>query len=256
MHMRAARFGVAVGLGAALLAEGPGRAQEPVPQVFRSTAEFVYLDVYARRDGALVEGLRPEHFQIFEDGTPQKIATFEFIRHETNPPVEDRRDPTSFADAERQAADPRNRLFVVYLDVFNTDFVDSRAASSPLLEFLTRTIGRNDLFAVMTPESTVGQLTFARRTDTLESELSRHLFWGEKGHRTTIPRNELEAQLLYCDSPTAIPSRQPAEERTLGGILLGLHRQDLVMTSLENLIVRLRGTEECALHFERLGPDG
>ncbi len=166
-------------------------------QVFRAEANLVYVDVYPRREDRLVEGLTAKDFQVFEDGKPQSVQTFEFITFASSPVDSDRRDPTSVADSERQAADPRNRLFVVYLDRFHTTRAGSRDSRQPLVDFLNRTIGASDLFAVMTPETPIGGLTFARRTDTIESELAKHWDWGERD-QLLIPRTPAEEHLVSC----------------------------------------------------------
>jgi hypothetical protein len=125
----------------------PSGSQDQRPPIFRGAANFVYVDVYPRRDGHLVEGLRAEDFQVLEDGKPQKIETFEFIRTEPNAPVGERRDPNTKEDGDQQAADPRNRVFVIYLDLYHTTFFGAHETRAPLLEFLNRTIGASDLSA-------------------------------------------------------------------------------------------------------------
>ncbi len=173
------------------------RAQERPPQVFRTEANLVYVDVYPRREDRFVEGLTAQDFQVFEDSKPQAVQTFELISFTSSPVDSDRRDPTSVADSERQAADPRNRLFVVYLDRFHTTRAGSRDSRQPLVDFLNRTIGASDLFAVVTPETPISGLTFARRTDTIEGELAKYWDWGERDQMLT-PRTPAEDHLVSC----------------------------------------------------------
>lgn len=61
-----------------------------------------------------MEGLGAADFKVFEDGRPQEIDSVEFVRIEPNTPDAERRDPNSQAEANALAADPRNRVFVVY----------------------------------------------------------------------------------------------------------------------------------------------
>src|SRR5690606_23105107 len=126
------------------------------------------------------------------------IESFQFIRIAPNPLDEDRRDPNNVADAERQARDPSNRLFVVYLDLAHTTVAGSHYARQPVVDFLNRTIGATDLFAVMTAEVPVAQLTFARRTQTLDAELRDHWPWGQADRLATLPRTPQEEWLLEC----------------------------------------------------------
>ena len=115
---------VALVIGAVLLLHGSGVTaqqsssssavpQQPAAPVFRGGVDFVSVDVFPRRDGAFIEGLRAEDFQILEDGVPQRIESFELVRVEPNPVDSERRDPTNQADGDEQAADPRNRVFVI-----------------------------------------------------------------------------------------------------------------------------------------------
>ena len=52
--------------------------QQPPPR-FRTETNFVRVDVYATKDGAPVQDLKQDDFELFEDNTPQKIDTFEHI---------------------------------------------------------------------------------------------------------------------------------------------------------------------------------
>ena len=169
-----------------LAARGDQSAQQPpvTPQqlpVFRAGTVLVRVDAYPRKDGKIVEGLTKDDFQVTEDGKPQGVDGFEFIRVEPNTPDAELRDPTSVADGERQAADPHNRVFVVYLDMFHTTVGGSYYAAQPAINFVTRTIGPTDLFAVMTPRVPVNALTFGRRTETIDNELRKYWDWGERG---------------------------------------------------------------------------
>jgi VWFA-related protein len=221
--MRRVLIGAA--LAACALATPAGQAGAPPPQdqrpVFRGSAVFVNVDVYPRRDGRLIEGLTKDDFEVLEDGKPQPVEKFEFVQVPAFTSDADLRDPTSQSDAERQAADPRNRLFVIYLDLFHTSYAGSYYSRPSILTFLRRTMGPGDLFGVMTPEVPITRLTFGRRTETLESELEK--YWFVMSGREEYARNPLEARLMACNTPG----------------LLTLFREDATATSLEALVARL-----------------
>jgi VWFA-related protein len=207
-------------------------AQDQQPPPFRAGTTLIHVDVYPRQNGRVVEGLTAGDFQVLEDGVPQNVSAFEFIRAEPNPPDSERRDPRSQRESEEQAADPHNRVFVVYLDIYHTSLRAAEETRGPLLDFLNRTIGANDLFGVLTPETPVRQLTFARRTDTLQGELMQVTDWALRGFGITpIGRPAIEEQLETCMTGAA---------PLLGDALVALHREDTMMTSLEELMVRLR----------------
>ncbi|MCC7044750.1 MAG: VWA domain-containing protein [Acidobacteria bacterium] len=213
--------------------------QAPSQPVFRGGVEFVSVDVYPRRDGKFIEGLRAEDFQIFEDGAPQAIERFEFVRIEPNPVDTERRDPSSQADGDRQAADPRNRVFVVYLDLANTTIAGGYQTRQPVVDFLTRTIGARDLFGVMTADTPAAQLVFGRRLETIEDELARHWTWGQAERLAPMPRTPSERRLSECALRYEARTGRDIEPQ-----LLGLHRQDALMSSLENLMARLGGLRD------------
>ena len=226
-----------------------GESQRPTPPVFRDGVEFVSVDVFPRRNGTFVEGLTAGDFTILEDGTPQQIESFEFVRIEPNPPDSDRRDPTSQADGDRQAADPRNRVFVVYLDLTNTTVAGGHHARQPLVGFLRRTIGAQDLFTVMTPLTAAGQLVFGRRLETIEDQLERHWIWGRSDRVEILPTPEssFEERLLDCVDALEpaevgqLPYRGEVNEKllALAHLLITLHRNEQQMSSLDTLMRRL-----------------
>lgn len=216
-------------------------AQEP-PQVFRTEANLVYVDVYPRSQDRLVEGLTAADFQVFEDGKPQTIQTFELISVRSSPVDAERRDPATVADSERQATDPRNRLFVVYLDRFHTTRAGSRDSRQPLVDFLNRTIGASDLFAVMTPETPVAGLTFVRRTDTIEGELSAHWDWGERD-QLLVPRTPAEERLIRC----ALEAYRGDADKV--DAIHRRFRENLTYSNLDVLIRRLRDIRDERTNF-------
>jgi VWFA-related protein len=204
----------------------PGGAQTPQQKpVFRSGAIFVNVDAYPRKDGKVVENLTKADFEIFEDGKPQAVEEFEFVRVAPNTPDAERRDPRSIEESNREAADPHNRVFVVYLDIFSVTLFGSHYAREPIVQFLSRTIGPKDLFGVMTPELPASAITFARRTETLESELRKYWDWGEGERSTLMIRNPTEGRLVVCGPD--------------GEGLVRAFRKDETFRSLDQMVQRL-----------------
>ena len=157
-------------LACALLFQNPPNppaGQDPPaqrPPVFRGGTNFVLVDAYPQRDGRIVEGLTAADFEIREDGQPQQVELFEFVRVEPSLSESTRRDPNNQREAEQLAADPHNRVFVVYLDTLHTTVAGSHNIRGPLVDALNRIIGPNDLFGVMTPNLDPRQIVFGRRT--------------------------------------------------------------------------------------------
>ncbi len=124
---------VALGLGASQVlwaqsAQPPqgGAAQAPAAQkepeqrpVFRGGANFVRVDVFATKDGVPVEDLKAEDFEVAEDGNPQKVETFEFVKIQTGGDATTRVEPRTVRESREMVADPRARVFVLFLDTYH-----------------------------------------------------------------------------------------------------------------------------------------
>jgi VWFA-related protein len=214
--------------------QAPPQPGQQTPPVFRGGVNFVAVDAFPRRDGKIIEGLTKADFQILEDGKPQAVETFEFIHVASIPADAERRDPSNQADAERQAADPHNRVFVVYLDLAHTTLAGSYEARQPVVDFLTRTIGATDLFGFMTAETAVSQLVFGRRTEAIDAQLATFWTWGQSERLTVVPRTAYEQRLETC----GLEMRPDLKD--FGATLIRLSREDQLQTSLENLMSRLR----------------
>jgi VWFA-related protein len=70
----------------AVRTQSPPPSQERATTVFKSTTNFVRLDVVVRdRSGAIVKGLKTDDFLVSEDGKPQQVVTFDFEEIATQP---------------------------------------------------------------------------------------------------------------------------------------------------------------------------
>ena len=163
--------------GAAPSAQSTGQTgqQQPPQQtpVFRAATNLVQVDAYPTKDGQIIEGLTAKDFQIFEDGKPQAIESVEFIRIEPNTPEAMRRDPNTQEEGNKLAADPRNRVFVIFLDHFHSSLAGSYSVARPIITMLNRLLTPTDLFGVATAlmqprELILGRLTTIDRRSVAE----------------------------------------------------------------------------------------
>ena len=183
-------------------------AQAPVPPpptqaqqrpVFRGGTHFVRVDAYPTKDGRIVEGLKPEDFEIFEDGKPQQIESFDFITFDTFTPDAVRRDPQSQREGFDLAADPRYRLFVIYVDMTFSSSQGPFASipnlphiEQPLVNFLDRIIGPGDLYGFLTSRNSVKDLVLAQKT-LVTSEQIKDLW-----RSSIIDRDEADEVFAAC----------------------------------------------------------
>ena len=101
-------------VAAAALLTAQDQTSAPQDPTFRTGIQSVRVDLYATKDGKPVTDLRADEVELFEDGVPHTIQTFERIAvaaHTAAP----RAEPRSLADRRRMASDPRYRLFVVFV---------------------------------------------------------------------------------------------------------------------------------------------
>jgi VWFA-related protein len=222
----------------------PAAAQQQ--PVFRGGTNLVTVDVYPQRRGTVVEGLKASDFQVFEDGKPQKVEAFDFIRIEPGLTESGRRDPNTQEEGNALASDPRNRVFVLYLDVYNVSVEGSHRARRPVVDFLNRILAPTDLFGVMTPLMRPQDLILGRRTLVTEEQLTRFWPWGMSD---TIRRDAVEEALENCygTSPNGGGDwmvSDGAVRRKLSDILIGRYREDATLSSLEQLMTYLGAIRE------------
>lgn len=215
-------------------------AQEPPAQPeqprFRAGANLVRLDAYVSLNGQSLADLKPEDFEVLEDGVPQKIESFQFMR--PRPPVSQaaRVEPNTIAESRLLAAESDARLFVLFLDIRHVHLEGSYRAKNPLINLLDRVIGQDDLVGLMTPDMSARNLTLARRTTSIEGFLRNTWFWGERQQLNPSDPREQELQMCYPDGPN--------ETRGLAQELIDRRRERATLDSIEDLIIHLEGLRE------------
>jgi VWFA-related protein len=135
------------------------------PPVFRGGTQLVRVDAYPTgKDGRIIEGLTADDFEVFEDGKPQKVETFEFDTFQTWTPEGERKDPASQQAAYDLAADPSWRVFVIVIDRAAYGMAGQEELRGPLHEFINRDLGPRDLFDVLTTDNEWIDLKLGQQT--------------------------------------------------------------------------------------------
>jgi VWFA-related protein len=178
----------------------PAATQAQQRPVFRGGTRFIRVDAYPTLNGKIVEGLKPEDFQVLEDGKPQAIESFDFISFEGLTPEAERHDPPSQRAGFDLAADPRYRVFVVYVDMTLSrsagavsTIEDLGHIQQPLINFFERIIGPRDLYGLLTTRNSVKDLVLGQKTTVTVSEIKD--LWRAK----EIERDEADEVLGFCD---------------------------------------------------------
>jgi VWFA-related protein len=189
-----------------------GQAQPQPPQQPQITfrAEINYVEVDARvldRDGKFVSGLKPEDFQVFEDGKPQKIAAFSMV----NIPLERAERPLFAAkpierDVRTNLEGADGRIYVIVLDDLHTAPLRSQRIKAAAKLFIERYVGANDLAAVV---HTSGRADAGQEFTTSQTRLLRAVdkFMGRK--LTSSTRNMIEDVQRRAGTPL---SGEPATD--------------------------------------------
>ena len=208
--------------------------QNPPQPTFRTEANYVRVDAYPTRDGAPVADLTQADFEVLENGSPQTIEQFEHVVIRGNIPQDLRSEPNTVAESREATQNPRARVFVVFLDVGHVDVVGSHNIRKPLIDSLNRLIGPDDLVAIMTPQMSARDLTFARRTTTIEGMLTRHWSWGDRDKIVLDdPVEQLYESCYGLYARNAI-TREMVDRR----------REKMTLDALTDLVAYLRGVRE------------
>ena len=206
------------------------------------------VDVYPTKDNAPVVDLTQEDFEVLEAGVPQKIEQFERVQIRGNLPQDQRIEPSTVEAGRQAAQNPRARVFVVFLDVNHVSVEGSHHIRQPLIDTLNKLIGPDDVFAVMTPEMSARDITFARKTTTIEGFLTRYWTWGERNQ--AVSKDPVEAQYQMCYPGTGAPprcadSREVAgDDRGVADQMIERRREKLTLDAITDLVRYLRGVRE------------
>jgi len=216
----------------------PPQSRPAPPQVpiFRAGAAVVRVDAYVTRDGKPVTDLAATDFEVLEDGRPQTIETFERVTVRAGGAETTRVEPRTVEESRQAAADPRARIFIVFLDTGHVRWAGARQIRTPLARFLDGAIGQDDLVALMTPAMSASDITFTRRTGPMIALLDQH--WGQLG---TVDKDDpTEGAYAACYPPSLTV---PLEDQLLGKLLMR-RRARRTLDALWDLAVHLDGLRE------------
>ncbi|PYR44492.1 MAG: hypothetical protein DMF93_00135 [Acidobacteria bacterium] len=226
---------------AAYVASGAQPPPAPQPPTFRTEANYVRVDAYPTKDGAPIADLTQPDFEVLENGVPQRIEQFERVAIRGNLPQDLRAEPKTVRESLAMAANPRARLFVVFLDTYHVDVGASHNIRKPLMDALDRLIGQDDLVAVMTPQMPASGIAFARRTTTIEGFLARHWDWGDRD-RTTVRDPEDEAYgVCYPNEP---PGSECTDQNGIAAEMIDRRHEKITIDAIQDLVRYLRGLRE------------
>ena len=217
--------------------KSPPDSQQPT---FRTGTNYVRVDVYPMKDGKPAQGLKIEDFEVLEDGVPQRIEAFEYVLSTPSGPQATRREPSTQRESLDAAANPRSRVFVIFLDGPNVTVAGSHNIKEPVIRLIDRIVGPDDLVAIMTPDMSTSNLVLARKTQVLEQQLRDNWAWGT---RFGLLLDERERAYDACYPP--LPFKERGQHLSdLTTALIARKRERATFEALQDLVRWLHGVRE------------
>jgi VWFA-related protein len=216
-------------------ATAPVDAQQPT---FRTGTNYVRVDVYPTHAGKPVQGLSAADFEVLEDGVRQKIEAFEHVLITPAGPQASRTEPSSQREAIQQAANPRSRVFVIFLDTPNVTVDGSHKIKEPIIRLIDRIVGPDDLVGIMTPAMSTSNMVLGRKTQVIEQQLRDNWAWGT---RFGLLLDEREQAYHACYPP--FPDER-SHHSALTRELIARKRERATFEALQDLVRWLHAIRE------------
>lgn len=202
--------------------------QDQPPPVFRTGVNFVRVDVIVTdADGNPVMDLRPEDFEVVEDGERQTVETFQLVELDggliqgpDGPPRPIRDDHAQEVEAAREDV----RLFAIFLDDYHVRWENGIQAREELARFVETQLGPSDMVGLMYPLEPLAGVVFTRDHAAVTRALRQ--FEGRKFNYE--PKNAIEQGYVHR-FPTEVVERI---------------RNEVSLSALEGLIVRMGSLKE------------
>lgn len=179
--------------------------------VVRITTNLVQVDVVVTKDGNQVNDLKPEDFELFEDGRPQTITNFSYISNVATVPSSTAAMPSSkdkngspVVPAVAAPNDVRRTIALV-VDDLGMSFESMGQTRRQVRKFIDEKLQPNDLVAIIRTGGEVGALQQFTTDKRVLYNAIEHLRW-----------NPCSRAGLYVFSPVGSP-RQPSDS-PCGGV--------------------------------------
>lgn len=201
----------------------PATQQEQRP-VIRRGVSYVSVDVIVTDSkGNPVLDLKPEDFEVTEEGKPQKVESFQVVKVGQEQGSQVPSPIRTQADIEREAERADVRIFAFLLDDYHVRRGSSLGVRDPLARFVQQQIAPTDLVGVMYPLTPVTDFQLSRNRDAMANAFKN--FLGRKFEYE--PKNSFEERYAYYPAETV--------ERI---------RNQVTLSALRALVTHLGGLRE------------
>jgi VWFA-related protein len=161
------------------------------------------------------------------------------VKIQTGGDATTRVEPRTVRESREMAADPRARVFVLFLDTYHVGQGSAVIVRRPLINMLNRLAGPEDLIALMTPDMAASDITFTRRTDKLADLIDRAGFWGQRNQ--LVKKDPIDQMYEQCYPP------EPGSGRATSAVaeeMIQRRREKATLDALEELVFYLGGLRE------------
>ena len=137
---------------------------EQDPDVVRITTNLVQVDLVVTKDGKQVKDLKPEDFEILEDGRAQQITHFAYVSTNTSSPIEQaplattKNEPEAPVIPKPPVPQEVKRTIAIVVDDLGMSFESMANLRTYLRKFLSENLRPNDLIAIIRTGGYVGAL--------------------------------------------------------------------------------------------------
>lgn len=182
--------------------------------------------IVSDRNGLPIHDLKPEDFEITEQGQVQNVETFKLISLDgglMSQREERIREIRTDADEESEAARDDVRLFGIFLDDYHVRLETGMQAREQIARFIETQLGPSDMVGLMYPLQPTDSVRMTRNHAAVTQALRQ--FRGRKYDYT--PRNQFEERYAYY--PTEMVERI---------------RNQVSMSALKGLMAKMGGLKE------------
>ena len=189
--------------GLRLLAQ---EAKKDPEQAVKLKSELINVRaVVTDKNGAVIDNLRKEDFELLENNRPQEISFFSLervgksaARREAIAPANPATAPA--APSAEPAAAAAGRTVVLFVDTVNLTIPSLEVLKEELRKFMTSSLGEQDQIALVTTTASLGALEqFTRDRQTLNRAIDRLKPWQPEA-RTSVFTPFLAARALNGDA--------------------------------------------------------
>ena len=228
------------------------------PEVVRITTNLVQVDLVVTKDGKQITNLKPEDFEILEDGRLQKITSFTYVSTSPSATISAPSSASNTETAPPSIPKPPlpsqvKRTIAIVVDDLGLSFESMANLRTYLGKFISENVQSNDLIAIIRTGGEVGALQqFTSDPRALSSAIS-DLKWNpcsRVGAGVIAPERSLvlfyppERQLLGRIPPDKAPSSGQVDRPTLGKESNWCSRGSSVSYSISALRFILKGMSE------------